>query len=683
MAGETHTSKKIRREMTYREVRNLLDGQPLVEIKDHPNERTQAQFDTTRLSGKQVVPNQVKIRPAKRKQVTFPTDEHGSQADTLDHHIKVTEVSDTYEYQKIGRKTRANSNDKQTRSQPAPSTVQHAVASQQQKPVEKVKTQDIGDEALRNQSKMLRGSLWMTVGNLVSRLLGALYIIPWSMMLGVAYTTAANGLYAQGYQIYSVALLIATAGLPNALARLVAEFAAKKQFGYVKDVLRQSLLLGGVMGIIAGAALYALAGPLSQGNPNVIPVIRSLAAGVLIIPVLSMLRGYVQGLEMMGLSALSQVVEQIVRVAYMLALTAWIMLGQHGDWVDATVQSTLAAFWGALAGVVVLLLGMLSRRHYLKGRFIVNENSGDPKRSFIGMMARQSIPVIYAGSAISLVQVIDQFTFFKIMHMVSNVNQDMLDQMFAQFAFNSNKLVMLVVSLAVAMSETTLPLLSRARAIGTPTTIADQITYIFKLLALVMVPASLGMAAVARPLYILFYGMSDVDNGVLMLELSSFVGLTFGVYMVVLAIYQGLGRLRLTSHLMTLILLSKLILQYPAVALFGGMGPLISTGIAFLIGLSWILWHLKREYPLNMASFNYSLMVILFWGLIMFGVISPLTRLLELQVSTSRLAQLGVLVIMVFLGGLIYGWAILKSHVGPEVFGDRARRIRRKLSWRH
>ncbi|KRN75271.1 hypothetical protein IV73_GL000432 [Weissella kandleri] len=683
MAGETHTSKKIRREMTYREVRNLLDGQPLVEIKDHPKERSQAQFDAAGRSGKQAVPNQVKIRPAKRKQVTFPADEHGTKVDTLDHHIKVTEVSDTYEYQKIGWKTRTSSSDKRTGSKLASGALQNTAADQRPKSFKEVKTSDVGDEALKNQSKMLRGSLWMTIGNLISRLLGALYIIPWSMMLGVTYTTAANGLYAQGYQIYSVALLIATAGLPNALARLVAEFSAKKQFGYVKDVLRQSLLLGSVMGIIAGAALYALAGPLSQGNPNVIPVIRSLAAAVLIIPVLSMLRGYVQGLEMMGLSALSQVVEQIIRVAYMLVLTAWIMLGQHGNWVDATVQSTFAAFWGALAGVAVLLLGMLFHRNYLKGQFVVNENKGDPKRSFIGVMARQSIPVIYAGSAISLVQVIDQFTFFKIMHMVSNVSQDMLDQMFAQFAFNSNKLVMLVVSLAVAMSETTLPLLSRARAIGTPTTIANQISYIFKLLAVVMVPASLGMAAVARPLYILFYGMSDVENGVLMLELSSFVGLAFGVYMVALAIYQGLGRLRLTSHLMTLILLAKLILQYPAVALFGGMGPLISTGIAFFIGLSWILWHLKREYPLDITDFNYSLMVILFWGLIMFGVISPLTCLLELQVNTSRLAQLGVLVVMVFLGGLIYGLAIIKSHVGPEVFGDRAYRIRRKLVWRH
>ena len=52
-------------------------------------------------------------------------------------------------------------------------------------------------------SKMLNGSAWMTAGNITSRILGAIYIIPWVTWLG-AYSDEANALYAQGYNIYSL-----------------------------------------------------------------------------------------------------------------------------------------------------------------------------------------------------------------------------------------------------------------------------------------------------------------------------------------------------------------------------------------------------------------------------------------------------------------------------------------------
>ena len=188
------------------------------------------------------------------------------------------------------------------------------------------------------ESRMLRGSAWMTIGSLASRVLGALYVIPWVAMIGNVYFNSANSLYAQGYQIYSVALLIATAGLPNVLARLVAEYGVSRHYEAVRRIFRQALQFGGVLGIAAGAILYLLAGVLSQGDANVVPVIRSLSAALVLIPTLSMLRGYVQGFEFMGLSALSQFVEQLIRVAYMLGMTYWIMVGHHGTWVDATVR---------------------------------------------------------------------------------------------------------------------------------------------------------------------------------------------------------------------------------------------------------------------------------------------------------------------------------------------------------
>ncbi|WP_373770813.1 putative polysaccharide biosynthesis protein [Weissella soli] len=596
-----------------------------------------------------------------------------AEAKPIEKGIKVTEVEDTFDY--LNHRVRGETKvvrvvDEELLKQ-ANEAKKRKQATEAQRRTEKV-------SASAN-SRMLRGTMWMTIGSMTSRLLGAIYIIPWLMMIGHAYTNQANSLYAQGYQIYAVFLLIATAGLPNVLARLVAEYSERQQFGRVRSVFRQSLVLGITMGLIAAGLLYVLSGILAQGNANVVPVLQSLAAAVLIIPVLSMLRGYVQGFEFMGLSALSQFIEQLVRVIYMLAMTAWIMLGQHGDWIDAVVQSTFAAFWGALAGILVLLLGIWLRRGYFESQYVLSGALHEESGSVLLKMVRQSLPIILAGSAISLVQVLDQYTFFHIMQQLTKFSYSAIDQMFAQFSFNANKLIMLTVSIAVGMAETALPMLARAKTNGNPYEIGDQIAYALKLLAFVMIPASLGMAAVARPLYITFYGAVDVTNGTLILQYSAYVGVVFGAYMVVLAIYQGLGRLRETLWILLIVLVVKSMAQVPMTLWLAGMGPLVSTLLGFIAGLIFAVVRLTRSYPIDWLSLQRTLVMVMFWSLVMYAVVTPIATTGGYFTADTRMQQFILLMITAAIGGAIYGVAVLKSMLGVEMLGERATRLAAKL----
>ena len=89
--------------------------------------------------------------------------------------------------------------------------------------MEENKVNDLSSTAVKKDAheKMLSGSAWMTAGSITSRLLGALYVIPWVTWFG-AYSNEANALFAQGYNIYSYVLDIATAGIPSAISKLVA-----------------------------------------------------------------------------------------------------------------------------------------------------------------------------------------------------------------------------------------------------------------------------------------------------------------------------------------------------------------------------------------------------------------------------------------------------------------------------
>ncbi len=81
----------------------------------------------------------------------------------------------------------------------------------------------MSQETTSQQQKMLRGTAWLTASNFISRLLGAVYIIPWYIWMG-QHGAEANGLFTMGYNIYAWFLLGSTAGIPVAVAKQVAKY---------------------------------------------------------------------------------------------------------------------------------------------------------------------------------------------------------------------------------------------------------------------------------------------------------------------------------------------------------------------------------------------------------------------------------------------------------------------------
>ena len=76
---------------------------------------------------------------------------------------------------------------------------------------------------------MVKGSAWMTASNIISRMLGAIYIIPGT--LGWASTeTEANSLFSMGYTIYALFLMISTAGIPGAIAKQTSHYNSLNEY---------------------------------------------------------------------------------------------------------------------------------------------------------------------------------------------------------------------------------------------------------------------------------------------------------------------------------------------------------------------------------------------------------------------------------------------------------------------
>lgn len=192
------------------------------------------------------------------------------------------------------------------------------------------------------------------------------------------YRAEANALFSMGYQIYANFLLISTVGLPTAIAKQVAcgyNVLGKEEVSFylVREFFKLMLVFGAIpcRGHVSKCSVVGRRiGGLKE---KLLPVMYSLVPPLFIFPAMSILRGFFQGRHDMKPYAISQLAEQLVRVIWILAATFMIMKLGSGDYLEAVVQSTFAAFVGMIASVGILVYA-LWKQGYL-GKFTSDRRS--------------------------------------------------------------------------------------------------------------------------------------------------------------------------------------------------------------------------------------------------------------------------------------------------------------------
>ncbi|MBB1124407.1 oligosaccharide flippase family protein [Limosilactobacillus albertensis] len=523
--------------------------------------------------------------------------------------------------------------------------------------------------------KMLSGSAWMTAGSITSRILGAIYIIPWVTWFGT-YSNEANALFAQGYNIYSYFLVIATAGIPSAISKLVAHYNGINEYGVSRRLYHSGMYVSMAMGMICAIIMLFGASLMDNGDPNVIPVIQSLAWAVLIIPAMSITRGFLQGYNWMAPSAMSQFVEQLFRVVYMLLATYYIMKIKHGSWVSAVTQSTFAAFVGAIGAIIVLVIAWM--RHLNEMNDLVQHSVSNTEvstTSLIFKIVYQSIPFIIIEGGINLYQLIDQYTFPRMMSMVGHFSHYQVTVLYALFSFNANKLYMIVISLASAMAATVIPLLATARAQNDHEGMRKQIQNVLLLFYFVMIPAALGLSAVSQQIYTVFYRYDAA--GVVVLQVSAYISILLGLYTVGAAMMQGISENKRMMTFLGIGVIVKFIVQFPCIWIFEGVGPLVATGISMFVVNYLILHSFNMEFTLRFDKMAVPTNQILAYSLVMFAGTKIVMLVISHFVSPyGRYTAFFSLIPGVLVGVGIYLYLCLKSRLADQLLGPRVERLR-------
>lgn len=531
------------------------------------------------------------------------------------------------------------------------------------------------------QEQMVKGTAWLTAGNFISRLLGAIYIIPWYAWMG-KHAAEANALFGMGYEIYALFLLISTVGIPVAVAKQVSKYntLGKEEVSIylVRKILQFMLILGGIFALIMyiGSPLFA---SLSKGGQELVPILRSLTLAVLVFPSMSVLRGFFQGFNNLKPYAISQVAEQIIRVIWMLLTAFYIMRLGSGDYIAAVTQSTFAAFVGMFASIAVLLY-FLWRYNMLSA--LIGKTPEHIKldtKEILIETVKEAIPFIITGAAIQIFKLIDQFSFGNTMALFTNYSSEELRVMFAYFSSNPGKVTMILIAVATAIAGVGIPLLTENFVKNDKKAAARLVVNNLQMLLMFLLPAVAGSVILAKPLYTVFYGLPQ-EQALGLFVISLIQTIILSIYTVLAPMLQALFENRKAIIYFLYGLVAKVILQVPSIFLFHAYGPLFSTTVALCIPVILMYLKIHEITGFKRQAIRRTSALVLILTLLMSFIISMIIWLMNLViVLDSRLVSLVYIIVIGAIGLGVYVFMALATHLLDKMIGSRAQDLRRKL----
>lgn len=447
-----------------------------------------------------------------------------------------------------------------------------------------------GTKSRNSNNFIVQGSILAIAGVLV-RLLGLFKRIPLAYIIG----DTGNGYYATAFDIYQIFYTISAYGIPVALSKLVSAKVSKGEYKNADKIFKCALKFSIVMGLLSSFIVFFFSNQLAGafGEPMSYLALRMISPTLLIVCVLSVFRGYYQGMGTMVPTAISQVLEQIAVVG--VGIGASYFLAKYGTKVGMLLHNeqykyaygAAGAIGGCVAGAVLALLFMLLmykagsrrfKRNIYKDPTTVIDSSYSIYRSVILTI----IPIVISSSVTTVSGFCDHFIHNKVMDI-----KGFAELKTVNWGIYSGKymvLVSVVLALSSAMGMATVPTLSGHVKKKEFDIVTRKVKSVIRITMLVAIPAAIGLAALAPSvMFLLFSTTNEVaptllrigSVGIILFSLSSITGYILqGMSHLYVPIKHALISMVIHLSLMTLLLFTTDLKIY-AVALSNNVFALV------------------------------------------------------------------------------------------------------------
>ncbi len=536
-------------------------------------------------------------------------------------------------------------------------------------------------------SSLMKGTAILTIGLFLSKVLGLIYIFPFYAIVGEENI----GLYQYAYIPYNIMLSIAISGLPIAVSKFVSKYNALGDYETGRRLLRSSTKLMIISGIGGFLLLNLLSSPIAHividsdeqiyTVEEVADVIQWVSFALLVVPFMSLIRGFFQGYGHYLPTSISQLVEQIARIIILLGGAFVVIVLLDGTPATAINFAVFAAFIGAIAGLFVLFHFWKKHKPEFDGKLAGSIASSEkvPLSSLYKELLKYSIPVVFVGLANSLFQLVDMLTFNSTMSSIGLAK--VTDTYFTMLNFLTHKIVIIPVMLATGFSMALIPTITEYYTLGKFGSLRNAMDKTYQVLLFITVPATVGIMILAPHIYHLLYEQSEM--GTMVLSHYAPAAILFALFSVTAALLQGIDYQKWIVFSLLTGVLVKLVLNIPLIKWLEVDGAILATvlGYGTTIAINILVLNKALNYKSTMVQ-RRILLIFILSGIMAAGVAAVTTLLNTFLTPDTKMMALVYCIVGAGVGVVIYGFISLRLGLAQKLLGAKVTKIANKLGFK-
>ncbi|MBS5793340.1 MAG: polysaccharide biosynthesis protein [Clostridiales bacterium] len=431
-----------------------------------------------------------------------------------------------------------------------------------------------------SKTKFIKQAAILAIASLLVRLLGFLYRLPLTNMLG----DEGNGIYSAGFYLYNFFLVMSSAGLPAAISKIVSEKVALEEYRNVKKTFKISLILSSTVGLIFSIVMFVSARFFCNiiGSPDSYYTILTLSPTVFIVSVMSVFRGYFQGLGTTVPTALSQVIEQIFNAIFSIYL-AYLLVGISLPLGAA--GGTMGTGIGALAGLIYILMVFLNRKRYINRKLSKKTHKYrlESNREIAIKIIKTAAPIIAGTAIFSMTNLIDMQMVNSRLTASKAFTDSQVTALYGQLTGKYVTLTTLPVSISTALATAVLPSIASSMIQKDIKTVRKKIDVSLRLTMIISIPAAIGMGVLADEILLLLF--PNYSDGGLLLKWGALSIIFLALCQIITGILQGIGKVATPAKNAFIGSIIKIPINYFLISIpsINVIGAIISTTVCYLI----------------------------------------------------------------------------------------------------
>lgn len=493
--------------------------------------------------------------------------------------------------------------------------------------------------------QFLKGAMVLTVAALVTKILSAVYRVPFQNIVG----DIGFYIYQQVYPFYGIAIALSTYGFPVIISKLVAEKLEENDEEGAKDAALTSFLFLCITGLIWFMAVFFGAGMIAgwMGDPHLKPLIQVISLSFLLLPPLSALRGYYQGKEDMLPTAVSQVAEQSFRVVTILVFSV-ILVGQGQSLYTVGKGALFGSITGGIAAVIVLVFfqALKKEKKLSSGIFTLSKDY----LSIWKRLLKDGTAICVSAMLLILLQFIDSLNVYALL--TSSGMEESAAKAWKGIYDRGQPFVQLGNVVATSISLTIVPLVTSAYIGKKESLVREYSQLSLKISIIIGFAASLGLINLIVPTNTMLFENAEGSGVIAVFCISIFFScliLTFA------GIFQGIGKIYFPAYCIIAGVLLKYAGNAVLVPSFGTMGASLSTVISLAVITVLMVFRLKKLFPIRLIDPSFYL-TLLVSGAAMTAVLQGLMYLYVLTLNAGMPER--PLSVVFSLGGVMTGGAV-------------------------